>query len=113
MNVRIGGCKSKEIFRKQRSPRIRISSDLICSEDEQNSDSHTTRHIAYVDDLQIGHHHTNLNVMEKMQGCFDKVQNWALKNDFYLLTQYKQSSSFNINQALCNSPVLNLNERES
>ena len=87
-----------EIFRKRSSSRTLFA--LKISEIVTVIQPDPRFHISlYVDDLQIGYHHTDLNVIQrKMQGCLDKVQKWALNNGFAFSPSKSKTVHFNINQ---------------
>ena len=63
----------------------------------------------YVDDLQIGYHHTDINIIqEKMQNCLDNVHKWATKQGFTFSPSKSKAVHFN-SLPMVISPVLTLN----
>ena len=67
----------------------------------------------YVDDLQIGYHYSEPNVIqEKMQNCLIKIGYWAQLNGFNFSPTNSKAMHFHAQQHHLNSPALKLSESE-
>jgi ribonuclease HI len=63
----------------------------------------------YVDDLQIGYHHSDLNRIEtKLQTCINNVEMWATNNGFKFSVSKTKVVHFNIKPGLHLSPTLRM-----
>ena len=62
----------------------------------------------YVDDLQIGYCHPNINTIKKLQQSFNNAQKWATENRFKFSTPEAKAMHFTIKQGLYSDPDLTM-----
>ena len=116
IRVRIGDCMSEEKRVENGVPQGSVLSvtlfALKINHIVKLIPSDANFHVSlYVDDVQIGYHHTDLGVIqEKMQQCLDKVHRWANRNGFTFSPSKSKAMHFCTHQSIYSNPQLKLND---